>query len=265
MSSRRLAPLTLVTSLVLAATSAWGLPAATATPPGPSGSSWLYVMQSPRGALATEGGSTGTLVFDARKVLKFTDRPQRESAYVTAREALSELGFPSQGVDSPPNASVVIDGGAAMPLEITGATVTKGKVRLKVRALGQPLRPGSGRISLFIDDATINPITFPTYEIDGTASVVTVVPSDYLVHVTFLSGPISVYNVTLTQASPYQTLPKNLTVGDVTITSGSVSLAIDYADEGGTITLSMTYVDSSGTSQSTTATLGTWTGQDFYS
>lgn len=257
--------LALVAPLALAASGAVALPAATATSPAPSGTSWLYVMQSPTGDLVTRDGQSGTLVFDARKVLKFTDRPEHKSAYVTVREALSELGFTSRGIDSPPNASVTFDGAAAMPLEITRARVSKGKVTLKVEALGQSLRPGTGSLTLFIDDATVNPITFPTYTIDSTADVVTVVPSDYLVHVSFMSGPIAVYPVTLTEAAPKADLPSNLKVGDITITSGTVELAINSSEEGGTITLSMTYVNSSGATQSVTTTLGTWTGQDFYS
>lgn len=262
-------PLLVVLIAALATSSVPAMAAGAGSAPSPqAGDSWLYVMQSSVGSLATKNGTRGTLVFEGNRALRFTDRPAHASGYVSIREALAELGFSDGTVSSAPNAAVTFGNRAAQPLEIVGASVRSGKVELKVTGIGRPLRTDAGPMSLFIDNGTVpGAYTLPTFYIDGTAEVEMVADTVADVEVTFGTDGMKVYSLYLTDASPVQNLPANLSLGDITISTGQVSLDLVGSDgnfKSGSITLNMTYTNTAtGKTTSMNQVIGTYSVSDF--
>ena len=262
---------TLLVMLVatLATSSVPAMAAGAGAAPSPqAGDSWLYVMQSPVGSLTTKNGTHGTLVFQGNRALRFTDRPAHASGHVSIREALAELGFRAGTVSSAPNAAVTFGNRAAQPLEIIGASVRNGKVQLKVTGIGRPLRTDAGPMSLFIDNASIpGAYTLPTFYIDSTAEVGMVADTVADVEVTFGTDGTDVFSLYLTNSAPVQGLPANLRLGDITISTGQVSLDLVGSNgnfESGSITLNMTYTNTvTGKTMSMNQVIGSYTVGDF--
>jgi hypothetical protein len=100
------------------------------------------------------------------EALYFTDRPARRAGEVAFKDTLDELGvMKGRDTQSPPNATLVINGAASVPLEIRHlVTAGDSNTTLQVRLLerGAYAKNGKqvdlparfGKASLFIDDGT---------------------------------------------------------------------------------------------------------------
>lgn len=219
---------------------------------------WLFVMQQKDSSLVTKDGKTGTLTLAPPKVLAFSDRPNRIAKDVSTRWALKALGFTSNGtIDSAPNAALTFSNDAAIPLEITRASVNaSGKVTLKVKALGRPLIAGTGISSLFIDNA--GPYTPATQLTANLGITMTVLPGNLIQGMLWTGGQV-IGSFSLSPQAPAYVTQAPMSGGVIVVAAGTTFQYASFGQTGGGwVTIYGDVTDSGGTYNFAGQTLAMW-------